>query len=293
MRRNKRFQDFKPESLERAKKRLAIMGVIALICGLLFFIAPDKAINLVNVFLSVLLIGYGILEIFYFLQADVNEKLGGNHIAYGLTAIAIGIFFLLRPDVVEIAIGLVAGVLFIYHSGYIFQLSILQQRAHHERWWLALIFGLFSIALGTYSIVSPQGTNEVFVRILGAGLIVMAICDGFLLVTSDATDFMYAKDASPMQGFTRKPVDTRETNQTHEANETRDTYSTQNTHRTHDTYGAPANTATRPTADKHTLDNPYDTDQTGAASTTHTPHSTEEKEIVDLTQSKDQDDTWE
>lgn len=221
MQRENKFRNFDPESLDRAKKRLGIMGVVALVCGLLFFIAPDKAINLVNIFLSVLLIGFGILEGFNFLRADVNEKLGGNHIAYGLTAVAIGIFFLLRPEIVSLAVGLVAGVLFIYHSGYIIQLSVLQNRAHFERWWVTLILGLISIALGTYAIVNPNGTTELFVRILGAGLIFLAIVDGFLLVTSNASDFTNAPQGSAMQGFRR--TNKNQTNDAYEYPEETDT----------------------------------------------------------------------
>lgn len=167
----------------RMQKQMAVLGLTALVFGLLFVINPRMSVNIIVTLASLLLLVIGILQVFDFLRADEDGKAGGKQLGVAMSVGAAGAFFLIQQEALSQAMGLIASLLFMYHGGFHFQMAISQYRFRYERWWVALLFGLASVAGGVYATVNPLGFNETFMRILGVLMLMLAVFDGYGMLT--------------------------------------------------------------------------------------------------------------
>ncbi|MDY3052021.1 MAG: DUF308 domain-containing protein [Ndongobacter sp.] len=166
----------------RMKRQLALMGLAALIFGILFVVDPEMSLKIVVTLAAVLLLAMGVLQIFDYLRTEAMERVGGRQWGIAFVVIAIGGYLLVNPASVSVAVNMVAASLFMYHGGYHFQSTLLQRRRGYERWWLSLIFSLASVAGGLYAVVNPSGISQLFFRLLGVLLLMLAAMDGYMLL---------------------------------------------------------------------------------------------------------------
>lgn len=166
----------------KMKRQLALMGLVALLFGILFVVDPVMSLKIVVTLAAVLLLAMGVLQIFDYLRTEAMERVGGKQWGVAFVVIAIGGYLLVNPESVSMAVNMVVASLFMYHGGYHFQSTLLQHRRGYDRWWLTLLFSLVSVAGGLYAIINPSGISQLFFRLLGILLLMLAAMDGYMLL---------------------------------------------------------------------------------------------------------------
>lgn len=166
------------------QKKLAILGIIGLIFGLLFTINPALSMDIVSNLSVVVLIAIGVLQAFKYLRAESIEKGGGSHFGMAFTTVALALFLLFRVNSIAMVITLVASVLFFFHAGSYFQIMLIQIRAHEEKWYIELLITLIAIAAGVYALIKSGNVNDVYMRVIGVLMLILTAIDGYLIITA-------------------------------------------------------------------------------------------------------------
>lgn len=166
------------------QKKLAILGIIGLIFGLLFTINPALSVDIVLNLSAVVLIAIGVLQAFKYLRAESIEKGVGSHFGMAFTTVALALFLLFRVNSIAMVITLVASVLFFFHAGSYFQIMLIQIKAHEEKWYIELLITLIAIAAGVYALIKSGNVNDVYMRVIGVLMLILTAIDGYLIITA-------------------------------------------------------------------------------------------------------------
>lgn len=152
---------------------VALRGVLAVLFGVIAFMAPGVFVLSLVLFFSAYMLVDGVFAIIAAVRAAERRERWGYHLLEGLIDIAVGIAALLVPAAAVWAfVYLVAFWALV--SGGLMLASAFSLHRHYGRWWLALggvISGLFGIAL----LINPGMSALVLVWWMGAYTIAFGI----------------------------------------------------------------------------------------------------------------------
>ncbi len=152
--------------------------VVGFISGILFVSFPDKCIQYISLAVGVAFIACAIVGIIIYLLDRSSLFTLAMGIILGIIGIIICVMYKQIISIIVIMIGifvLIAGLTNLFAA--FKMLSKIKFLG-----WLTLILCVITIAFGVYAITQSTKLSEMFVRIIGAGLIVYAVVDLIALI---------------------------------------------------------------------------------------------------------------
>lgn len=149
-----------------------IGGFFAVIAGLFFVIYPEIASGVIGILFGVVLfvagisevIGY-ILSIKQFRKENYGKAAGAEVVlVYSIVIMALGVFFMVRPETVLMLLSTVVGIFFLIDGIVKMRREIFTFKLKNPNCWVLLILAAFLIVAGILLLINPfDGTRNVIV----------------------------------------------------------------------------------------------------------------------------------
>lgn len=160
--------------IKKSMRGMIIYTLFILVIGIIFAIAPDKSIMIMNGFIAVVSMLLGGYFIFDYIRAPKEQKLLNFSLAFGIILIGIGIFLFLKPDLLVNLITVLVGIILIVKAIYKIQTALFIRKMT-KTWKYDLLVGLLIFTTGLLLIIYPNAGAEIFLRIVGIVIAVGAI----------------------------------------------------------------------------------------------------------------------
>ena len=154
-----------------------ILGVAAILLGLVLLIWPDIAATLVITVFGGICIVLGLVNVIRYCALETRQALVSNELAYGLVGIAIGVALIcLREQLISLLV--VFFGLAVLTGGIVkIQGALCFKRMCSRMWYLELISACISALLGALILFNPFSTAQLLMRVIGVSLVLEGIAD--------------------------------------------------------------------------------------------------------------------
>lgn len=112
---------------------------------------------------------------------------------------ALGVFVVLRPESVVALLTVLLGAVLLLHGFLDIQDCVQAKRCGYARWWLILLLGIATVALGALIIWNPFTTNAVLMIVSGLSLIFDGVSD--IVIVSRISKIVRQIDREPEDRF--------------------------------------------------------------------------------------------
>jgi len=159
--------------MKKYSKTTLISGIVFFVLGIIIFLNPDLLVKVVSYGLGGLLILIGIYRtISYYIQDKRLGIVNRNEIAFGITAIVLGIVFIFLADAIELLLRfIVGGWLVIIGISKITQTFFTTDR--NSKFYALIIVGVILILIGLYIIL----VSNLALSIIGLFMMVYGVID--------------------------------------------------------------------------------------------------------------------
>ena len=150
-----------------------ISSILFLILGLILFIKPDTVIKSISYIMGGILIIIGLYKCFnYYIQDKRLQVVNHNELAFGVTAIVLGIVFICLASAIELLLRLFIGIWLIIAGLRRVALTFYTTN-RDSKFYALIIVGLILIALGLYVVL----VSNLALQIMGLFMVLYSIID--------------------------------------------------------------------------------------------------------------------
>ena len=171
------------ELFRHIKVNFFLPALVYLVLGVILTIWPHTSSTVICVGFGLFLLVYGIVTLVtIFLRSSRSGQFQFEMIL-GILFAGLGIFFLLRSDVVLSFLPVVIGIYIVIDA--LLNLKRAQElyRMGYVRWWITLVTSLISAALGILILWNPLFLSDFIFRMVGIVLIYTGVSDLVALFT--------------------------------------------------------------------------------------------------------------
>lgn len=167
--------------LKKFKVNYTASALICVILGLVLLIWPGTTTQIVCMMLGIVLLIYGVVQIIVYLLSRERNIVSQGMMLLGIVVAVIGIWILLKPEMIIMAVPVIVGVLIVIHGLHNVVQSIALKKDGYERWWVAFLMGILTVVLGAVLIYNPFRVMDTVVRLIGIFLIYDGLSDVWIL----------------------------------------------------------------------------------------------------------------
>lgn len=164
------------EVLKNFKLNAILTAVGELIIGIFLVLNPAASKSVISKIVGVLLLIYGILNIFTYLR---NHEHFWDHarLVWGIGAVIIALLFLFSPNTIIRFIGSILGICIVLSACSQILRSLTLRAFKDSQWWTALLIGVIFFLLGFSLILFPRIYGNLLIQFIGAFLLIEAVSD--------------------------------------------------------------------------------------------------------------------
>ncbi len=169
------------EFLKGLKANYTVSAALCILFGLVLLIWPGTTTRIVCMLLGGVLLIYGAFQVVICLMNRERTFLSQGMLILGIVLSVIGLWILLRPDMIIMAVPVIVGVVILIHGVHNVIQAVDLQRENYDKWWLALLLGILTVAFGGILVFNPFAAVEMAVRMIGISLIYDGVSDMWIL----------------------------------------------------------------------------------------------------------------
>lgn len=169
------------EFLKGLKANYTVSAGLCMALGLVLLIWPGTTTRIVCMLLGSVLLAYGGFQTVICLMNKEKTFFSQGMLIFGIVVAVVGLWILLRPEMIIMAVPLIIGVLIIIHGVHNVIQAVELQKESYDKWWLALLFGILTVVFGGMLVYNPFGAAEAAIRIIGISLIYDGASDMWIL----------------------------------------------------------------------------------------------------------------
>ena len=157
--------------MKKMKWNMLIMSAVYVALGVFLLWYPETAFSVVCYAVGGVVILSGVVQVVRYLTLKSNLFFAPMTLTFGLVCLALGLFLILRSDIVQAVLPIVFGLFVIFDSVVRIQNALELRRCEYGNWWVFLALAALSIALGLVMIFNPFGTMNTLIMAIGVILI--------------------------------------------------------------------------------------------------------------------------
>ncbi len=163
------------EFIKEIKSTLFIIAGFYIIVGLIMLLAPVFVTNSICYFIGTLCLILGGLAIYTYISSQVYGPLAYGILVIAIIFIVLGVFIVSNPKAFASFIPMIMGIILAVDAFTKMQSAASLKRYNYDKWWTVLVAAFIIFALAILLIFNPFGTLTIFIRVLGAFLILDGI----------------------------------------------------------------------------------------------------------------------
>jgi len=169
------------EFLKGLKANYTVSAGLCMALGLVLLIWPGTTTRIVCMLLGSVLLAYGGFQTVVCLINKEKTFFSQGMLIFGIVVAVVGLWILLRPEMIIMAVPLIIGVLIIIHGVHNVIQAVELQKEAYDKWWVALLFGILTVIFGGLLVYNPFEAAEAAIRIIGISLIYDGASDMWIL----------------------------------------------------------------------------------------------------------------
>lgn len=169
------------QNLKNLKANDMISSIIYMAIGLVLVIRPGTSTQVVCMVLGIVLLVYGVVQIGLSLFKKEKTLLSQGMLIFGIIFSVLGIWILIKPEMIIAAVPVIVGVVIIIHGLHNVLRALELKKMDYGDWWMALFFGILTLAFGMVFAYNPFKVVNTVVRVIGIFLIYEGISDLWIL----------------------------------------------------------------------------------------------------------------
>lgn len=169
------------EFLKKVKANYTVSALICVILGLVLLIWPGTTTRIVCMVLGAALVLYGLAQLLIYVFTGEKSIVSQGMLIFGIIFLVIGIWILLKPEMIIKAVPVIVGALITIHGIHNALQAVELKKNGYQKWWLAFLFAALTIILGIVLICIPFTVVDTIVRLIGIFLIYDGVSDMWIL----------------------------------------------------------------------------------------------------------------
>ena len=157
--------------VKKLKWNLIFMSLLYVGLGIFLVMKPGTALNIVCYALGGVVLACAAVQLIRYFVVERGVFQSQLTLISGLVCLALGVFLLLRSDIVVSILPIVFGLFVIFDSLGRIQNALELRRCEYSSWKIFLLLAVLSVVLGIVMVVDPFGTMETLVMAIGLILI--------------------------------------------------------------------------------------------------------------------------
>lgn len=157
--------------LQKLKKAFIGISVVWVVFGAFLVAVPETVNGVICYGFGGIAIVYALIRMLaYFIKKEEREE---NRDAFSgaLTALLIGLFIIIKPELVAQIIPFICGIIIIVNGVSNLQYAIDLKKYSHKLWWTVLVSALISVVVGSLIVFDPFTAATTLTVLIGAALI--------------------------------------------------------------------------------------------------------------------------
>lgn len=185
-----------PDALTARSMILPI--VFCLVCGVLLILFGNLALRITAYVLAGVMLVCGIWSVIAYIRSKPVQRITEARLATGLILLVAGTLLAFNPNYPKDFLPFIWGLALLFGGFLKIQYAFDEKSVSVRRWWIMLIFAVFSIIIGILSLLNPAFLGESRNLVIGVFLVVEAVLD--------ITVFFLLKHALKKQNTSAGPV---------------------------------------------------------------------------------------
>lgn len=167
------------------KHNYFISALLTVVVGLVLVLWPELTGKILCYILGGAIILMGVIQTIVFLRGERIGLVPKFTAVMGLVLIILGIWVCVRPQIVLSIIPVVIGIMMVVHGIMDLQYTVDIKNTGVQRWWIALIAAILTLAIGVFLILQPFLAFELTMMVIGFGLLYDGISDLILIILAN------------------------------------------------------------------------------------------------------------
>ena len=157
--------------LKKLKTNVIISSLLCVILGLVLLLRPGLSIQIVCTAVGAVLIISGAIRIVGYFTAGDGSLYSQVNLIFGIVFAVVGVWIVIKPDKVLAIIPIIVGIVISLHGLHNLQQGVDLCKNKYDKWWIALILGIFTLGFGILLICRPFAAIDTVVMLIGVFLI--------------------------------------------------------------------------------------------------------------------------
>lgn len=166
--------------MKTIKMDALIMAILCIILGVVLIIWPLMSTKIICVSLGSILIICGLSHIVSYFQ-EKESLFYHMDLLLGLIFGALGVWIVVKPESILKIIPIIIGVVVFIHGFVNLQQAVHLKQVGYEKWWMALLISLGTIAIGGLMLYNPFNTIATLMIFIGISLVLDGISDIWII----------------------------------------------------------------------------------------------------------------
>ena len=177
--------------LKRIKADYLLSSLVCILLGIVFIVWRGAVLDVMGSIFAVVLIILGVIYLSsYFLEIITN----GFSAIMGIIVLALGIWFLIQPDIVVSIIPILIGVVLIFHGVRGLMETLAAKKYGYSSWGVNMVLCIISIAFGIICVTNAFGIMEKATIVVGIILIYNGLSNIWIASRSSKAEKAYNKE---------------------------------------------------------------------------------------------------
>ena len=170
------------KNLKRFKTGFVTLSIFYIVLGVILIIKPEISARAICRAFGILILALGIVRVFrYFNRVEYNAPFQLD-LAHGLLNVMLGIFMLISPNALVVALPVVLGMAILIDSVIRLQIAIDLRRLQFGDWMVNFILALITAIFGALLLFNPFAGSIVLTRFIGISLAIDGIVNIWVLL---------------------------------------------------------------------------------------------------------------
>lgn len=167
------------------KKSFIMASLAYAALGAVLLLFPDLTTSLICTVAGLLLLAYGVVACISFFAGGSGGYRSQFDVALGIFAAILGVFFLLKPQMILSILPIIFGVYILIDGLFNLKRGLDMRSYGYAGWTTTLVLSVVSLSLGAVILWNPFSTHLLLVRIIGASFLYEGVADLWATHTLD------------------------------------------------------------------------------------------------------------
>ena len=151
--------------------------VFCLVCGTLLILFGNLALRITAYVLAGVMLLCGIWSVIAYIRSEPVQRITEARLAAGLVLLTAGLLLAFNPNYLEDFLPFIWGLALLFGGFLKIQYAFDEKSVGVKRWWIMLVFAVFSIIIGILSLLNPAFLGENRNLVIGIFLVAEAVLD--------------------------------------------------------------------------------------------------------------------